>query len=429
MTTVKYFHPAMGGAPVVNNSWGDLTNLLDACLVNGFNLRSPSGVTREGQTVTITYATAHGYETNQVIEVAGADQPGYNGQHRVTFTTAQSLQFVLPQDVAPVTPATGTISTKAAALGFQTVFTGANKRVYRSPNILGSRPFIRVDDSLPNGYTTTWAKFARVTIAEAMSDIDTFLPGGRAPFNPDNTNQNELGNGVTGTGGAYGWYKWYYATAYSNNGNSISESSGDGGSVVKQWFLIGDDRGFYLLTPPRNNYDCRFLYAAGEFTSYKVGDQYNSLLWATDRYVTAASTQQYWQDSGGRATLFDYAGHVCMKAWHQTGYPIRLAMMSLVPAAVQYNLGNVGGGTFPNGPDMSLIAHPIYLREENPYNVRGVLPGAYFVLHDNPYAHREVLDNVLGIPGRKMIYVTAGGTGITYGNNAGILLDLSGPWR
>ena len=56
---------------------------------------------------------------------------------------------------------------------------------------MSNRHYLRVDDSLPAGYTTTWAKFARVTIAEGMADIDTFV-GAQAPFTPDAPTRNEM---------------------------------------------------------------------------------------------------------------------------------------------------------------------------------------------------------------------------------------------
>ena len=38
-TSVKWMHSGMTGAPVLGNNWGDLTALLRACAVNGFNVK------------------------------------------------------------------------------------------------------------------------------------------------------------------------------------------------------------------------------------------------------------------------------------------------------------------------------------------------------------------------------------------------------
>jgi hypothetical protein len=430
MTTVKYLNGAMAGCPTVSNNWGDLTNMLDACLVNGFNLRSPVSVTRSGSTVTLTFATSHGYQVHQVVEVSGAAQPAYNGQFHVTWTDTLSMQYTLPAGVEPTTPASGTISVKVAPLGFDIAFTGTNKRVYRSPNVQGNRPFIRVEDSLPAGCTTTWAKFARVTIAESMSDVDTFLPGGRAPFSPGSgiPNLNEQGNGVSGSSGIFGWHKWYFST-YSLQGIG-SESSTDPGGL-KNWSLVGDDRFFYLVIGPVW-YGARELYAAGEFPSYKAGDAYNTLLFAKDWSFSAATSNSSWATHGGNARMHDFDGRVAMRGWQQIGNTQRLAMLSLDTSTSVYQAesGHNTGLSYPNGPDMGTVVHPIYLREESPFSIRGVLPGAYWALQNGAHSHRTIFDNLTGLPGRRLVYLAGVGTTASVSaNNAGLWFDITGPWR
>ena len=171
---VKWMHQGMAGAPVLTNNWGSLTALLDACLVNGFNLQTVSAITRTDSTATAILTAGHGFTVDQVVRVAGSDQPDYTGEFTVTAVTSTTVSFTV--NGTPVTPATTatSLTMKVAPLGFEIAYTGTNKRAYRSPNPRSNRPFLRVDDSLPTGYTTTWAKFGRVTIAEGMSDIDTW---------------------------------------------------------------------------------------------------------------------------------------------------------------------------------------------------------------------------------------------------------------
>ena len=49
---VKWMHNGFAGAPVLTNNWGSLTALLDALLVNGFNLKPVLGLTRDDATAT-----------------------------------------------------------------------------------------------------------------------------------------------------------------------------------------------------------------------------------------------------------------------------------------------------------------------------------------------------------------------------------------
>ena len=54
MTAVKYFTNVMQGAPQLSNNWGCMVDLLDACLVNGFNLKPITSITSADGVATVT---------------------------------------------------------------------------------------------------------------------------------------------------------------------------------------------------------------------------------------------------------------------------------------------------------------------------------------------------------------------------------------
>lgn len=152
---VKWMHQGFAGAPVLTNNWGSLTALLDACLVTGFNLKTVTALTRTGDVATATIGTGHGFLVDQVVLLEGCDQQAYNGEFTIIASTASTVSFRIEGEPAsPATTQTG-ITMKIAPLGFEIAFTGTHKRVYRSPNPLSNRHYLRVDDSLPAGYTTT----------------------------------------------------------------------------------------------------------------------------------------------------------------------------------------------------------------------------------------------------------------------------------
>lgn len=418
---VKWMHQGMTGAPVLTNNWGSLTALLDACLVNGFNLQTVTSITRTDSTATATLTAGHGFTVDQVVLVAGCDQPQYNGEFTVTAVTSTTVSFSVSG--TPVTPATtaASITMKVAPLGFEIAFTGTNKRAYRSPNPLSNRHFLRVDDSLPTGYTTTWAKFGRVTIAEGMSDIDTFV-GGRAPWDPAAPTKNEVPSG-SGTSMYSGWFKWYYAR------NSYNENSGDNGAWSRSWVLIGDDRGFFLSNSSGWYGDWRILHAFTDFDSYKAGDNYASYLIASERYQQVSYTGgSYPYHDAYSANSQDTTGKIAIRNYTQIGDNARLGMLSLNDGNAQNISGRSGNIPFPNGPDYGLILHPIYLRETAVGgHLRGTLPGIYWIHQNQPYAHLSLIDNVIGYEGRKFLFVT-----INYsseGNTCGFAYDITGPWR
>ena len=201
--SVKYFTSGMQGAPQLTNTMGAMTALLDACLVDGFNLKSIDTLSFAAGIATARINVGHLYQVDQVVLIAGANQTEYNGEFRITGVT--SLEFTFAVTGTPVTPATGTLSAKVASLNFEKAFSATNKRVYRSTNVLSNRPYLRVDNSLDPAWTSTYAKKAKVLMAESMSDVDTVV-GAQAPFDPVRPTQNTVGTG-SGTSAYDGWYK------------------------------------------------------------------------------------------------------------------------------------------------------------------------------------------------------------------------------
>ncbi len=418
---VKWMYQGMGGAPVLTNNWGSMTALLDACLVNGFNLQTASSITRDGTTATAVLTAGHGFTVDQVVLIAGCDQPDYNGEFTVTAITSTSVSFTLSGE--PVSPATtaASITMKVAPLGFEIAFTGTNKRVYRSPNPQSNRHFLRVDDSLASGYTTTWAKFARVTMVEDMVDIDTFV-GGRAPYDPALPMKNEVPSG-SGNSMYAGWFKWYYAR------NSYNENSGDNGNWARSWVLIGDDRGFFLANSSGYGGDKRVLNAFTDFDSYKAGDNFASYLIASERYQQVSYTGgSYPHQDAYSAHSQDTTGKLAIRNYSQLGDHCRLGMLSLNDGNGQSISNRSGFIPFPNGPDYSLILHPIYLRETSVGgHLRGVLPGMFWIHQNQPYGHLSMIDNVIDYEGKKFLIVTMDYS--SEGNTSGFAYDITGPWR
>ena len=70
--------------------------------------QSVSGITRSGSTATATTAANHGYNTGDLITIAGAAQTEYNGTFQITKTGDTTFTYTVSG--APVTPATGTIT-------------------------------------------------------------------------------------------------------------------------------------------------------------------------------------------------------------------------------------------------------------------------------------------------------------------------------
>jgi len=178
---VKWFSSDMGGAPVLGDTAaGDFIALLKACLVTGFNVTPVASATYEAESgeVLVTLTTGHGFKAWQVIEVSGADQESYNGQHRVTSIGSDWVRYV--PDAAPsVSPATGTtIEIKTAPVGgWQVVAEDAeNHRIAltRTDPVATAMTFIIENNGNEGDYSSGGEMVARVRVCDAFTDLDTY---------------------------------------------------------------------------------------------------------------------------------------------------------------------------------------------------------------------------------------------------------------
>ena len=421
--TVKYFNSGMTGAPQIANNWGDLVTMLDACLVNGFALKAIDTLTCVDGVATASISAGHAYQQEQVVEIAGADQPEYNGQFRVIVTTATTFTYAVSG--SPASPATSatSLSAKVAPLGWEKAFAGTNKAAYRSQNPASPQNLLLIDDSLKTpGYTTTWAKWANVGIVEGLSDIDTIV-GAQAPFDPNNPTQNWKQVQAN----HWGWYKWYHART------SGYDNSGDSGGGNRNWVLIGDDRLFFLFVTNAAAYgwygrNC-YCYCFGDITSFKPADDYATLLAADDIYWSnnSAGYSSYpGQYTGyGLTQSLEFTGKVLLRNHTQLGNPVRFGLTSLNTNNSSQVCGR-GPMPFPNGPDFSLWLLPTYVREESGH-MRGLMPGMHWMPQDRPYSDQTIVDNVVGQAGKKFLLVRTQYSSETEG--AQIAFDITGPWR
>lgn len=417
--SVKYFSSGMTGAPQIANNWGDLVTMLDACLINGFALKAIDTLTFVDGIATATISSGHAYRPFQVVEIAGAEQPEYNGQFRVLTATMTTFTYAVTG--TPVSPATtaASLSAKVASLGWEKPFSATHKAAYRSKNPQSPQNILLIDNSLktPN-YTTGWAKWANVGIVEDLSDIDTIV-GAQAPYDPNNPTQNWK----QVTASQWGWHKWYHARG------GQYESAGDSGGGGRNWVLIGDDRLFFLFCTNAAGYGWygRNSYCFGDLISFKPGDNYATVLAADDNYSGMSNHWSYPGQYGGYGLVcsLDFSGKLLLRNHTQLGNPVRFGLTSLNTNNGQQICGR-GPMPFPNGADYSLWLLPAYVRQEDGH-MRGILPGMLWMPQDRPYSDQSIVDNVVGQAGKRFLLVRTQYSGEAEG--AQIAFDITGPWR
>ena len=257
-TDIKFYVHTNNNAAQLQNAYGSMIGVLDACLVNGINIGAVSSLKASGSTVTATFSNTHNLQKFQVIKITGAAQAEFNGEHRI-LTVLNSTTVAFELEVAPsATTATGEIQASLPPLGWEKPFSSVNlngggKAAYRSSNLLlSSRPFLRVVDELDPLWSSSYSKYAKVGIVENMSSIDS-MSGTQCPFNESSLQKNwqayssngEIFNGLA---------KWQYARLGNNIQASFNSSTPENG--VRQWVLVGCADSFYIcngVTPTNSN--------------------------------------------------------------------------------------------------------------------------------------------------------------------------------
>ena len=393
-TDIKFYFSTNNNAPQLQNTYGSMIDVLDACLVNGFGSQTVSTLTASGTTVTATFGSAHNFMQYQVIKIVGATQTEYNGEFRIlTVPNANSITFKLAA-VPSVTTATGTITSSLPSLGWEKPFSSTNvngggKAAYRSKNtLLPSRPFLRVVDELDPAYSATYAKYAKVGIVEDMTDINTML-GVQAPYDSASPNKNWVGTGSE-TSGVNGWARWYYAADRPVSGglvNSLTPAAGN-----RQWILVGNGDYFYILpttTVPSATVNTQHAsaYGFGAFKSLLNAD--NSCTFLQSHLTLSnngTSVTAYFSLVSSVAAnsplllLRDYAQSANYKTANCLSLNLTIAGSGASDA--------IGASTLTNTAPFA----PVFIKEDATNVLRGQIKNLFWLFQQKPYSNFQLIE-------------------------------------
>lgn len=381
------FDSAMTGAPVLSGTAGALRALLKACLVDGFGAGAVATLTVASGIATATFAGAHPYRVGAVAQFAGSTPAGLNGQKRILTTTTNSVTFDAT-GIADGT-ATGTITHKVAAAGWQELFAGT------VTNVLCLKPTVpeatgcvlRIDDT---GTTN-----ARVRAFEAMTDAST----GTGPTPLD----SQLSGGLF-------WPK-----------------SGTANTTARPWYLVGDERGFYLAVSPQGTDRYTLLYA-GDIASLKSGDAYGYLLTGNQSDQGNASTVP--DGCCGYSGRSARGGAYLVRAHTAVGQAVAAQRLGShhngATADVYAGQAGYSLGSYPNGPNNGLMTGAL---EVYALGIRGALPGLLHAVQDcgDAFTTGVVVDGTNDLLGRRLKAVRTGppSGSATRGT---VFIDATGPW-
>jgi hypothetical protein len=353
--------------------------LLDACLINGFNLLSVQSLNALTNVATAQFSSAHGFVAGQIIAIDGATPAELNGEKKIiAVPTTTTLTF----DATGINDgaASGSIGCRIAPVGgWEKVYSGTNKAVYRSTDITSTRLYLRVDDSGAE------PRNAEVRGYEAMSDVDT----GTGPFPTE---------------------------AQVSAVNHVWCKSTTADTTARAWGLVGDASAFYLVVRAFAGYPLTGAnYAFGDFVSYKPADAYGCWIIAQTTAVTA-SDRTFFNRIDGSST--GYAA----RSYTQLEGPTVLNRRGI---GLQGSYIGYQGPAYPSIVDNGLSLHGPIITMEGTTALRGHVPGVYQPLQDRPLTHGTIVENVEGFPGGRCLLL-AGGGGSTEARTA---FDITGPWR
>lgn len=391
-TSVKYYASTMPGAPVLSGTAGALATILDACLVDGWGLKTVDTLVVAGGVATANISTGSAAVAGGVVLVSGATPAGLNGEKRVIAAATNTVTF----DATGISDqtATGTITMKNAPLGWTRAFTGTNVRSFKG-GASGTGFYLRVDDTGPNS--------ARVVGYEVMTDVNT----GVSPFPTD----------AQRAGGGH-WPK--------------SEAAS---SASRPWMIVGDDRGFYIHSNHHSSipgYGITVYF--GDILSVLGSDPYSCALHAMGQVATVSLSGSTTEGLGYSNGTTASAAHLARSYTGVGGSTQTLEGYDMVlPSASSGISGTQGTNSipYPNPPDNSLLLSPFRISELGSKVLRGVFPGFYAVpqaVPDGVFSFADAVTGISALPGRTLRatkqYNTGGGT-----SNGTAFIDTTGPWR
>lgn len=285
-----WMHSGQLGATVLNalgsTPNGQMLVMLDACLVDGFNVQTVASVTIDGSNVILTFGLPHGYALKQKITVSGSDDPLLNGSHRIISQTTDTVTL----KISGVTNTTGIVKTKVSPLGFESVIGNTKPliRGYRSKDPTSTKTVLHLDMSYPAGagyHSTNPARRAMVTACTGVDEAGAPIGDYFASVNNKATNVN----------GSLFWHE-----ARTNSKVSAVDSA-----TPLSWVIIGNGKYFYFFHSwYPSDYQLRDFYAFGDMSKLGVNDQHCCILKAGE-LANDNSTNSYYSFNGALISTYE----------------------------------------------------------------------------------------------------------------------------
>lgn len=328
-----WYSNAFTGLPTLSGTVGELLAVLDACLVNGSTPITLGSLVVASGVATATYGSGHTYPQYGVVEIAGATPSELNGRKRILSVTGTTFTF----DATGISDqtASGTITAKIPAAGWEIAYSGTNKKAYRALGVGATGGLLQVDDTVGAG------AYAKVRGFMGMTDV--------------NTGTDQFPTDTQVSSGGY-WNK-----------------SSAANTTQRNWTLVADDRFIYFVT----NYDGSTVYKAvffGDFVNYAPADPWGCVI-TLGSTPGATSYPGYTDGSTSNARLY------LPRIFEGTGTSVLGAKKCVTYQSAKTNLpypSPVSGGILAT--DLCMLFDGA--ATSSPSTIRGQLPGYVMFLND-----------------------------------------------
>ena len=307
-TKTRYFDQDTFQVPKLNNTWGCMVDFLDAALVYGSPSQPILGITvtedvKEPELYwlfNVQLNSGHGFKANlSVVEILNANIPTFNKVYRVQEITDTSITLAVLKTEYPTKPLdlvyVNGVEIKTKALGYEKVFEGFQKAVYKVTTKDDKYCYLRVDNSCPEGHDPSWAKFSRLSMLSEMDSIEDYrfrLGRSKAPAYLDDYNRTEENI-----------YDVWFSTRYYESQYFYFQRAPNR-PTQKFYMLVGDSETFYLMIDSLRDY-----HNTQEDNTYVFG-KYTKLIYKEDSLPFLLRCSR--RDSMTSANFVDYTNYASL---------------------------------------------------------------------------------------------------------------------
>lgn len=300
-TKVKYITSKFHSMPQIFGNWGELIKVLKKVLCDGGDKSRVVSIEVDNDNKILTIEPEQGHFTEtMVVRLEGVSED-IDGEYRILKRVSANgkLKAHFKPGIETISePVDTTEESKIylAPLGWEIIYddienTGVAQ--FKNKSAVASGVLKVIDALPPNGYKTTWAKFARICFGQRPDGEGGFINNEKSPKWANIPNPELTGDGVEGERGKHGWDRWIYSSKLGPHVTYVSTDSG----TNKHWAVIGDDRTFYLFIAGTG--DQYTIYSFGNYDSNLENDphalvSHSCIDWGrANEYISGSSDTEY----------------------------------------------------------------------------------------------------------------------------------------